>query len=36
MQNLEKWYRLSYLQIRNRDSDMENKCMNTKGKGGVG
>ena len=33
----EKWYRWSYLQKRNRDTDVENKCMDTKGKGtGVG
>ena len=30
MQNLEKWYRWSYLQSRNRDTDVENKCMDTK------
>ena len=34
MWNLEKWYRSSYLQSRNRDTDVENKCMDTKGKGG--
>ena len=28
MQNLEEWYRWSYLQSRNRDTDVENKCMN--------
>ena len=28
--NLEKWYRLTYLQSRNRDTDMENQCMDTK------
>ena len=29
------WYRRSYLQSRNRDTDMENKYMDTKGvKGG--
>ena len=31
MWNLEKQYRLSYLQSRNRDTEIENKCMNTKG-----
>ena len=31
MWNLEKQYRLSYLQSRNRDTEVENKCMNTKG-----
>ena len=37
MWNLEKTYRLSYLQSRNRDTDVENKCMDTKGEaGGVG
>ena len=35
MWNLEKWYRWSYLQSRNRDTDVENKCMDTKGEGGV-
>ena len=35
MWNLEKWYRWSYLQSRNGDRDVENKCMDTKGgKGG--
>ena len=29
--NLEKLYRLPYLQNRNRDTDIENKCMDTKG-----
>ena len=28
---LEKWYRLSYLQSRSRDTDVEKKCMDTKG-----
>ena len=33
--NLEKWYRISYLQNRNRGTDIENKCMDTKwGRGG--
>ena len=36
MWNLEKWYRWSYLQSRNRDTDVENKCMDTKGGRGVG
>ena len=37
MWNLEKWYRLSSLQGRNRDTDVENKRMDTKGEtGGVG
>ena len=30
MWNLEKWYRLTGLQCRNRDTDVENKCMDTK------
>ena len=29
--NLEKWYRWSYLQSRTRDTDVENKHMDTKG-----
>ena len=39
MWNLEKWYRWTSLQGRNRDTDVENKCMDTKrgsGGGGVG
>ena len=36
MWNLEKWYRRSYLQSRNRDTDVENKHMNTKGEKGDG
>ena len=36
MWNLEKWYRLSYLQSRNRVTDIENKHTNTKGESGVG
>ena len=32
--NLEKWYRWSYLQSRNKNTDVENKPMYTKGKGG--
>ena len=36
MWNLKKkWYRLSYLQTKNRDTDVENKHMDTK-KGAVG
>ena len=31
MWNLEKWYRWTYLQGRNRDTDVENKLMDTKG-----
>ena len=31
MWNLEIWYKRTYLQIRNRDTDIENKCMETKG-----
>ena len=31
MWNLEKWYRRTGLQGRNRDTDVENKCMDTKG-----
>ena len=35
--NLEKWYRWTGLQGRNRDTDVENKHMDTRGKaGGVG
>ena len=35
MWNLEKWCRLTYLQSRNRDTDVENKLMDTKvGRGG--
>ena len=29
--NLEKWYRLSYLRSGSRDTDIENKYMDTKG-----
>ena len=36
MWNLEKWYGWSYLQSRNRDTDVENKYIDTKGEGGVG
>ena len=31
MWNLEKSYRRTYLQSRNRDTDVENKLMNTRG-----
>ena len=31
MWNLEKWYRWTYLQSRNRDTDIKNKCMDTEG-----
>ena len=31
MWNQEKWYRLTYLQSRNRVTDVENKLMDTKG-----
>ena len=31
MWNLEKWYRWTGFQGRNRDTDVENKCMDTKG-----
>ena len=30
MYNIEKWYRRTYLQNRNRDTDIENKHMDTK------
>ena len=38
MWSLEKWYRWSYLQSRNRDTDVENKCILwiPRGKVGVG
>ena len=36
MWNLENWYRSSYLQSRNRDTDVENKHMDTKGGRGGG
>ena len=40
MWTLEKRYRWSHLQSRNRDIDLENKCMDTKGgrggEGGIG
>ena len=34
MWNLSKWYGWSYLQSRDRDSDVENKSMDTKGEQG--
>ena len=34
MWNLEKWYRRTGLQCRNRDTDVENKRMDTKGESG--
>ena len=34
MWNLEKWYRCSYLQSRNRETDVEIKPMDTKGERG--
>ena len=35
MWNLKKnWYRRSHLQSRNRETDVENKCMYTKGERG--
>ena len=36
MWNLEKWYRQTSLQGRNKHTDVENKHMDTKGEGGVG
>ena len=36
MWNLEKWYRWTGLQVRNRDTDVENKRMDTKGESGGG
>ena len=36
MWNLEKWYRWTGLQGRNIDTDVENKCMDTKGGSGGG
>ena len=32
MQSPEKWYRWSFVQTRNRDTDVENKHMDNKGK----
>ena len=34
MWNLKKWYKWTYLQKRNRHTDIENKLMVTKGDGG--
>ena len=34
MWNLEKWYKWTYLQSRNRDADIENKHFHQCGKGG--
>ena len=34
MESKKKWYRWSYLQSRNRDTDVENKGMDTKGEAG--
>ena len=31
MWNLEKWYRITGLQVRIRDTNVENKCMDIKG-----
>ena len=36
MCNLEKWYRESYLQSKNRDIEIENKCLYLKGGLGCG
>ena len=36
MWNLEKWYRWPYMQNRSRDTDTQNKSMDTKGKEGLG
>ena len=36
MWNLGKWYRLFYLQSRNRDTDIENKYTDIKRERGVG
>ena len=33
MWNLEKWYRISDWQSRNRDTDVDDKCMDAKGQG---
>ena len=34
MWNLEKWYRWTYLQSRNKDTDLVNKCRAIKGEDG--
>ena len=36
MWNLEKWYRWTHLQSKNRDTDLKNRRIDTKGKEGVG
>ena len=36
MWNLEKWYLWAYLKSRNRDTNVENKYMDTKGERGGG
>ena len=36
MESRKKWYRGTYLQSRNRDTDVENKCMDIKRGMGVG
>ena len=36
MGSRKKWYRLTYVQSRNRVPDVENKLMDTKGGRGVG
>ena len=36
MWNLEKWYKLTCLQGRNTDADIENRCVDTEGEGEVG
>ncbi len=36
MWNLERWYRLTYLQGRNRKADVENGRVDTGGQGRVG
>ena len=36
MESKKKWYRLSYLQTKNRDTDVENKHVDTKGERGGG
>ena len=35
MWNPEKWYRWSYLQSRNRETEVQNKCIDTEGRGGA-
>ena len=36
MWNLEKWYKLTCLQGRNTDADIENRCVDTEGEGDGG